>query len=43
MSRDETRFRNAKEFVPERFLRDDGGVISVEQNADLAVFGFGRR
>ena len=41
MSRDEARFPNAGDFVPERFL-DDDGTLNDDTPADF-VFGFGRR
>ncbi|KAG6372163.1 cytochrome P450 [Boletus reticuloceps] len=40
MSRDETRYPNAEQFLPERFL-DSGGMLT-DDIPDL-VFGFGRR
>ncbi|KAF8552975.1 cytochrome P450 [Imleria badia] len=41
MSRDEARFPNAEDFVPERFL-DDEGMLNMNDPMDF-VFGFGRR
>ncbi|KAH7908437.1 cytochrome P450 [Hygrophoropsis aurantiaca] len=40
MSRDETKYPNASDFVPERWLTADGGLI--DDIPDF-VFGFGRR
>ncbi|KIJ63246.1 hypothetical protein HYDPIDRAFT_92560 [Hydnomerulius pinastri MD-312] len=41
MSRDESRFPNASEFIPERFLNEDG---TLNGNDPMQfVFGFGRR
>ncbi|KAG9317977.1 cytochrome P450 [Chiua virens] len=41
MSRDESRFPNAEEFIPERFLDDDYTLNEV--NPMDFIFGFGRR
>lgn len=41
MSRDEARFPNAEDFVPERFLNDEG-KLNENDPMDFA-FGFGRR
>ncbi|KIJ10807.1 hypothetical protein PAXINDRAFT_172032 [Paxillus involutus ATCC 200175] len=41
MSRDETRYPNAEQFVPERFLTPDGEL--TDDNPSSFVFGFGRR
>ena len=40
MSRDETRYPNAEQFIPERFL-DAEGMLTGD-SVDF-VFGFGRR
>lgn len=40
MSRDETRYPNAEQFIPERFLDAEG--MLTDDTPDFA-FGFGRR
>ncbi|KIK82097.1 hypothetical protein PAXRUDRAFT_728978 [Paxillus rubicundulus Ve08.2h10] len=41
MSRDEARYPNAEQFIPERFLTAEGTLI--DDNPAQYVFGFGRR
>ncbi|KAH7882728.1 cytochrome P450 [Phlebopus sp. FC_14] len=41
MSHDETRYPNAAEFIPERFLNADGSL--TDDDPSRFVFGFGRR
>ncbi|KIJ66970.1 hypothetical protein HYDPIDRAFT_85336 [Hydnomerulius pinastri MD-312] len=42
MSRDETRYQNASQFVPERFLTSEG-TLNDDDPAKRYAFGFGRR
>ncbi|KIJ07215.1 hypothetical protein PAXINDRAFT_121182 [Paxillus involutus ATCC 200175] len=41
MSRDEARYQNAEQFVPERFLTAEGAL--TDDNPSGFIFGFGRR
>ncbi|KIJ14780.1 hypothetical protein PAXINDRAFT_12350 [Paxillus involutus ATCC 200175] len=41
MSRDEARYPNAEQFVPERFLTAEGAL--TDDNPSSFIFGFGRR
>ena len=43
MSRDEAKYHQPEQFIPERFLREDGTAVRADDNPDIAVFGFGRR
>jgi len=41
MGHDETKYPNPDRFIPERFLDDDGSLLS--NDTEHLVFGFGRR
>ena len=40
---DEKTFPEPEEFIPERWLNEDGSLRSEMRDAELAAFGFGRR
>ena len=43
MLHDEKTFYEPEEFIPERWLNEDGSLREEMRDAELAAFGFGRR
>ena len=43
MLHDERTFYEPEEFIPERWLNEDGSLREEMRDAELAAFGFGRR
>lgn len=43
MLHDSDDYENPDDFVPERFIGEDGQIIQDAQDQVMAAFGFGRR